>query len=131
MRSGRLQFVYRAVKHSVSLLECLKVKQLHFYAVGRDCGSRDSTLSSSQSAFYRRLFGKMSNISDILDDVRANANGHENGNEVVDSSYILIDIGANLTNKKFSRDVDAVVQRANQAGVQKIMVNFILMSHML
>ncbi|CAL8103957.1 unnamed protein product [Orchesella dallaii] len=63
----------------------------------------------------------MANISDILEDVRANTNGHENGNEV-DSNYILIDIGANLTNKKFSRDVDAVVQRAKESGVQKIMV---------
>ena len=37
-------------------------------------------------------------------------------------SYILVDIGANLTNKKYSRDVDSVVQRAKEVGVQKIMV---------
>lgn len=36
--------------------------------------------------------------------------------------YVLVDIGANLTNKKFSRDLDSVVQRAHDAGVQKIMV---------
>jgi len=37
-------------------------------------------------------------------------------------SYILVDIGANLTNKKFSRDIDSVVQRAKESGVQKVMV---------
>jgi TatD DNase family protein len=37
-------------------------------------------------------------------------------------SYILVDIGANLTNKKYSRDVDSVVQRAKEVGIQKIMV---------
>ncbi|XP_046996066.1 3'-5' ssDNA/RNA exonuclease TatD [Schistocerca americana] len=37
-------------------------------------------------------------------------------------NYILIDIGANLTNKKYGRDLDSVVQRAKDAGVQKIIV---------
>lgn len=37
-------------------------------------------------------------------------------------NYIIVDIGANLTNKKFSRDLDSVVQRAKDAGVTKIMV---------
>ncbi|KAJ8972314.1 hypothetical protein NQ314_000229, partial [Rhamnusium bicolor] len=37
-------------------------------------------------------------------------------------NYILIDVGANLTNKKYSRDLDSVVQRAKDSGVQKIMV---------
>lgn len=37
-------------------------------------------------------------------------------------NYILVDVGANLTNKKYSRDLDSVVQRAKDAGVQKIMV---------
>ena len=32
------------------------------------------------------------------------------------------EIGANLTNKKFSRDLDQVIQRAREAGVTKIMV---------
>jgi hypothetical protein len=31
-------------------------------------------------------------------------------------NYIIVDIGANLTNKKFSRDLDAVIQRAREAG---------------
>ena len=26
-------------------------------------------------------------------------------------NYIIVDIGANLTNKKFNRDLDAVIQR--------------------
>nr|CAG4648711.1 EOG090X080R [Polyphemus pediculus] len=42
--------------------------------------------------------------------------------EDVASSYILVDIGANLTNSKYSRDLDSVVERAKDAGVRKIMV---------
>ncbi|XP_046740812.1 3'-5' ssDNA/RNA exonuclease TatD [Diprion similis] len=37
-------------------------------------------------------------------------------------NYILVDVGANLTNKKYSRDLDSVIQRAKDAGVKKIMV---------
>ena len=31
-------------------------------------------------------------------------------------NYIIVDIGANLTNKKFSRDLDSVLKRAKEAG---------------
>lgn len=31
-------------------------------------------------------------------------------------NYVIVDIGANLTNKKFSRDLDSVVGRAQDAG---------------
>lgn len=31
-------------------------------------------------------------------------------------NLILIDVGANLTNKKYSRDLDAVIQRAQDSG---------------
>lgn len=34
-------------------------------------------------------------------------------------NLIVIDIGANLTNKKYSRDLDSVVQRAKDAGMLK------------
>lgn len=37
-------------------------------------------------------------------------------------NYIVIDVGANLTNKKYSRDLDSVIQRAKDSGVKKIMV---------
>lgn len=37
-------------------------------------------------------------------------------------NYIIVDVGCNLTNKKYSRDLDSVIQRAKDAGVQKIMV---------
>lgn len=37
-------------------------------------------------------------------------------------NLIVVDVGANLTNKKYSRDLDSVIQRAKDAGVQKIMV---------
>lgn len=30
--------------------------------------------------------------------------------------YLLIDIGANLTNRKFARDLESVLQRANDVG---------------
>lgn len=32
-------------------------------------------------------------------------------------NLIVIDIGANLTNKKYGRDLDSVVQRAKDAGI--------------
>jgi len=37
-------------------------------------------------------------------------------------NLILIDAGANLTNKKYSRDLESVIQRAQDSGIQKIMV---------
>ncbi|CAH0551827.1 unnamed protein product [Brassicogethes aeneus] len=49
----------------------------------------------------------------------------ENNNDNMEKcyeNYILIDVGANLTNKKYSRDLDSVIQRAKDSGVQKIMV---------
>ena len=36
------------------------------------------------------------------------------------SNYIIVDIGANLTNKKFSRDLDQVIQRATDAGMDRV-----------
>lgn len=43
----------------------------------------------------------------------------ENANDDMKHCYenlILIDVGANLTNKKYSRDLDAVIQRAQDSG---------------
>lgn len=37
-------------------------------------------------------------------------------------NLIVVDVGANLTNKKYIRDLDSVIQRAKDSGVQKIMV---------
>ncbi|GAB6028418.1 hypothetical protein CHUAL_002578 [Chamberlinius hualienensis] len=50
--------------------------------------------------------------------------GHQSAIEGISSSnaYILIDIGANLTNKKFSRDLESVIRRAKDAGVQQMIV---------
>lgn len=31
-------------------------------------------------------------------------------------NLIVVDVGANLTNKKYSRDLDSVIQRAKDAG---------------
>jgi TatD DNase family protein len=38
------------------------------------------------------------------------------------ASYELIDIGANLGHPNFHKDFDAVVERAKQAGLSKIMI---------
>lgn len=35
-------------------------------------------------------------------------------------NLIVVDIGANLTNKKYSRDLDSVIQRAKDAGINSI-----------
>ena len=32
-------------------------------------------------------------------------------------NYIIIDVGANLTNKKYGRDLDSVIQGAKDAGI--------------
>lgn len=40
-------------------------------------------------------------------------------NKIMEQCYenlIVIDVGANLTNKKYSRDLDSVIQRAKDAG---------------
>lgn len=38
-------------------------------------------------------------------------------------NYILVDVGANLTNRKYLRDLEPVISRAKDAGVQKIIVS--------
>lgn len=45
-------------------------------------------------------------------------------NKIMEQCYenlIVVDVGANLTNKKYSRDLDSVIQRAKDAGKLKIM----------
>lgn len=37
-------------------------------------------------------------------------------------NYILVDVGANLTSRKFNRDLESVIARAKDSGVQKIVV---------
>lgn len=59
--------------------------------------------------------------------IQTQSAGGANGVKDVDvmdnlNNYIIVDIGANLVNKKFSRDLDNVIQRASDAGVSKIMV---------
>ena len=34
----------------------------------------------------------------------------------VGDNYMIIDVGANLTNKKFNRDVESVIKRAGESG---------------
>lgn len=47
-------------------------------------------------------------------------NKSENRNTNMEECYenlIVVDIGANLTNKKYVRDLDSVIQRAKDAGL--------------
>jgi hypothetical protein len=37
--------------------------------------------------------------------------------EEVTSSFVVIDIGANLTSSKYARDLDSVIDRAKDAGM--------------
>ncbi|XP_018028253.1 3'-5' ssDNA/RNA exonuclease TatD [Hyalella azteca] len=72
-----------------------------------------------------------SNSSDNIQEI--SLDGHEPKSESlakslqgddfgVNENYVIVDIGANLTNKKFTRDLDSVVSRAQDAGVTKIIV---------
>lgn len=47
---------------------------------------------------------------------------HENDMKSCYENLIVIDAGANLTNKKYSRDLDSVVQRAKDAGKIRLVV---------
>lgn len=38
------------------------------------------------------------------------------------AAYDLVDIGANLAHPNFRKDFDAVIERAKQAGLSKIMI---------
>uniref|UniRef100_T1J039 Deoxyribonuclease TATDN1 n=1 Tax=Strigamia maritima TaxID=126957 RepID=T1J039_STRMM len=81
-----------------------------------DIGSRIASI-----CFSRRLHKTMAESS-LLTSESKDDNSMENNKKPANENYILIDVGANLTNKKFGRDLDAVIQRAKDAGVQKIMV---------
>lgn len=41
-------------------------------------------------------------------------------------NYILVDVGANLTNRKFSRDLESVIARAKDAGNLEYKPTFLL-----
>lgn len=60
----------------------------------------------------------MANQENLSGDVSSNLDDMKHCFE----NLIVIDAGANLTNKKYGRDLDSVIQRAKDAGVQKIMV---------
>lgn len=45
-------------------------------------------------------------------------------------NYVLIDVGANLINKKFSRDLDSVIKRAKDAGKDcKLLSHLLFVAH--
>lgn len=43
-------------------------------------------------------------------------------NAEMSNGYVIVDSGANLANKKFQRDLDQVLDRAESAGVKKLVV---------
>lgn len=50
----------------------------------------------------------------VMPDVPGNCGGHQLLKQL--DNYIIVDVGANLTSKKFSRDLDSVIKRAKNAG---------------
>lgn len=42
-------------------------------------------------------------------------------------NLIVIDIGANLTNKKYSRDLESVIQRAKDAGKERVKIYWLVL----
>jgi len=80
-------------------------------------------LHQIRSRTVEKLQTRMASSEESTNDIlQKSAESSQTSDEKSGSAYILIDIGANLTNKKFSRDLEAVVRRAKDAGVQKIIV---------
>lgn len=66
-------------------------------------------MSCSSSKVVKDSPGSSSDLAEALEDLSG--------------QYFITDISANLTNKKFARDVDGVIERAQNAGVKKIIVS--------
>lgn len=84
------------------------LKSFHPFATFTQGKKRSATVAMAKS-----ITKEGDNLDGLEDDMGAL---HTSEN------YIIVDIGANLTNKKFTRDLDSVVGRARDAGVHKIMV---------
>lgn len=61
---------------------------------------------------------KMATTSENLTS-KQNLVGNESNMEKCYENYILVDIGANLTHKKFMKDLDSVIRRAKDSGKAK------------
>ncbi|GFU04641.1 hypothetical protein NPIL_489981 [Nephila pilipes] len=59
----------------------------------------------------------------VRDDAKRTLDSAEAVLEDLSGQYFITDVSANLTNKKFARDADGVIQRAQNAGVKKIIVS--------
>lgn len=87
-------------------------------------GSTDAAAASVQldTKNNNNMYGGgASHLSGLLDGISLNNNDSEAtlADDNMSKCYenlIVIDAGANLTNKKYSRDLDSVVQRAKDAG---------------
>ncbi|GFQ79151.1 hypothetical protein TNCT_253401 [Trichonephila clavata] len=65
----------------------------------------------------------MSSSKIVKDDAKRTLDSAEAVLEDLSGQYFITGVCANLTNKKFARDVDGVIQRAQNAGVKKIIVS--------
>ncbi|GFV81136.1 hypothetical protein TNCV_2271201 [Trichonephila clavipes] len=65
----------------------------------------------------------MSSSKVVQDDAKRTLDSAEAALEDLSGQYFITDVCANLTNKKFARDVDCVIQRAQNAGVKKVIVS--------
>ncbi|GFY71469.1 hypothetical protein TNIN_489521 [Trichonephila inaurata madagascariensis] len=65
----------------------------------------------------------MSSSKVVKDDAKRTLDSAEAALEDLSGQYFITDVCANLTNKKFARDVDGVIQRAQNAGVKKVIVS--------
>ena len=83
--------------------------------------SRIKLTSSSRASFVignspRPTCSRQNNNNKIQDNLKKKKktiipNNIIMANNIKLDNYIIVDVGANLTNKKFARDLDAVIQR--------------------
>ena len=84
---------------------------------------KNQRLNCSSQATYSK-----STIDEISTQLTKMANNISNDDDIcgeldamlstlgLDGRYFIVDVGANLTNKKYARDLDQVIQRAKDSG---------------
>ena len=72
-------------------------------------------LRGRRSSFLRGMASK-DGVKKMDKEENVSASGNNGTFMKQFENYIIVDIGANLTNKKFARDLDSVIQRAKEAG---------------
>ncbi|KAH1014860.1 hypothetical protein HUJ05_012675 [Dendroctonus ponderosae] len=129
--NGDVYLTSRDIKRGTAAVEALK--QLGFPMLGyvdTDMSSHKGPLTTEEGAQAPLFLALEANIKGKALRSMATESVHTVAEDLMKAAkmekcyenYILIDVGANLTNKKYGRDLDSVVQRAKDSGVQKIMV---------